>query len=123
MKINKFEDLECWREARILVKSTYDAINKSEHLKRDFRLKEQMTSAAISVMSNIAEGFSRQSNEEFIQFLYISKASSSEVQSLCYAVLDLKHITKQQFQEIYNQADKVSKINSGLIKYLTTQLK
>ena len=71
MKIKRFEELECWQEARVLVKMIYEAINKSEKFKRDYRLRDQATDAGVSVMSNIAEGFSRQSNKEFIQFLYI----------------------------------------------------
>lgn len=80
-----------------------------------------MARAAISVMSNIAEGFSRRSNKEFIQFLYISKSSASEIQSLLYAAHDLGYIEKSTFQEIYDTADKVSQLNSGFIKYLSSQ--
>ena len=79
MKLKRFEELDCWQEARKLVKRVYEAIHKSEKFKRDYRLFSQATDAAVSVMSNIAEGFSRKSNKEFIQFLYISKSSASEV--------------------------------------------
>ncbi|MCM8779277.1 MAG: four helix bundle protein [Candidatus Omnitrophica bacterium] len=123
MKIKRFEELECWQEARILVKMVYEAINKSEKFRKDYRLRDQATDAAISVMSNIAEGFSRQSNKEFIQFLYISKSSASEIQSIFYISLDLGYISKEIFDKIYRQADKVSQINSGLIKYLCSQRK
>ena len=71
MKIDKFEDLEAWQEARKLVKMVHDTINESEKFKRDYRIRDQATGAALSVMSNIAEGFSRQSNKEFIHFLFI----------------------------------------------------
>ncbi|MFN7170630.1 MAG: four helix bundle protein, partial [Candidatus Omnitrophota bacterium] len=111
------------QEARILVKMVYEAINKSEKFRKDYRLRDQATDAAISVMSNIAEGFSRQSNKEFIQFLYISKSSASEIQSIFYISLDLGYISKEIFDKIYRQADKVSQINSGLIKYLCSQRK
>jgi four helix bundle protein len=74
MKINKFEELECWQEAKALVSAVYGTINNIPKLKNDYRLRDQLTSAAVSAMSNIAEGFSRQSNREFIQFLYISKS-------------------------------------------------
>ena len=73
-------------------------------------------------MANIAEGFSRKSNKEFIQYLFISKSSSAEVQSHLYVALDQKYISKEAFQKIYKQAEKVSKMDSGLIKYLNTQL-
>jgi four helix bundle protein len=102
MNIKRFEDLVCWREARVLVKMVYNAINKNQKFQQDYRFRDQAMSAAISVMSNIAEGFSRQSNKEFKQFLYISKASSSEVQSLFYVALDLGYIKKETFDEVYN---------------------
>lgn len=121
MKITRFEEIEAWQEARKLVKLVYEAINKNDRFKKDYRLRDQATSAAVSVMSNIAEGFSRKSNKEFIQFLYISKSSSAEVQSIFYVVLDLNYIDQQNFQTIYNQADKVSQLDSGFIKYLSTQ--
>lgn len=119
MKILKFEDLECWQEAKKLVNMVYDMINSDEKFKRDYRLRDQVTSAAVSTMSNIAEGFSRQSNKEFIQFLYIAKSSASEVQSILYVALDQNYLSKEAFDNIYNQADKVSKISSGFIKYLS----
>jgi len=71
----------------------------------------------------LPKGFSRQSNKEFIQFLYISKSSASEVQSLFYIALDLNYINKEIFEQVYKQADKISQINSGLIKYLYSQRK
>jgi len=123
MKIKRFEELECWQEARLLVKMIYEVINKNERFERDYRLRDQVTDAAVSVMSNIAEGFSRQSNKEFIQFLYISKSSASEIQSIFYIALDLNYINKETFDKIYKQADKIAQINSGLIKYLSSQHK
>ena len=73
-------------------------------------------------MSNIAEGFSRKSNKEFVQYLFISKSSAAEVQSQLYVALDQNYITKEAFQQIYDQAEVVSKLNSGFIKYLQCQL-
>lgn len=69
-------------------------------------------------MSNIAEGFSRRSNKEFIQYLFISKSSATEVQSETYVASDQKYISQEIFEKIYNQAEKVSKLNSGFITYL-----
>jgi four helix bundle protein len=123
MKISRFEDLECWQEARELVKMVYEAITKSEKFKRDYRLNTQATHACVSVMSNIAEGFSRHSNREFIQFLYISKSSASEIQSIFYAAQDQSYVNQETFNKVYNQADKISKMNSNLIKYLASQPK
>jgi four helix bundle protein len=118
MKVERFEDLQCWQEARILVSSVYTAIKGSKEFQSDFRLRAQITGAAVSSMSNIAEGFSRRSNNEFIQYLFISKSSSSEVQSEAYVALDQGYITREVFDRIYELAEKVSKLTSGLISYL-----
>lgn len=91
---------------------------KQPQLSKDFRLSGQITGAAISSMSNIAEGFSRRSNKEFIQYLFISKSSSTEVRSEAYVASDQKYISQEIFENIYNQAEKVSKLNSGFITYL-----
>jgi four helix bundle protein len=123
MKITRFEDIDAWKEARKLVKMVYDVIKKSKEFRKDFRLVNQIQDAAVSSMSNISEGFSRQSNREFIQFLYISKSSAAEVQSELYVGLDQEYITQEDFDNIYNQADIVSKMDSGFIKYLQSQLK
>jgi four helix bundle protein len=117
MKITRFEDLKCWQEARILVNMVYEAIRKSPEFQRDFRLVGQITEAAVSSMSNIAEGFSRRSNKEFVQFLFVSKSSATEVQSEAYVALDQKYISNDVFKQIYNQAEKVSRMDSGFITY------
>ena len=100
----------------------YEVIRKSHGFKRDFRLVNQVQDAAVSSMSNIAEGFSRKGNKEFIQFLFISKSSVAEVQSQLYVALDQGYISQSDFDRIYDQADKVSKMDSGFIKYLNSQL-
>jgi len=123
MKINRFEDIDAWKEARKLVRMVYSVIKRSKEFRKDFRLVNQMQDAAVSSMSNIPEGFARQSNREFIQFLYISKSSAAEVQSQLYVALDQEYITQDDFNSIYNQAEIVSKMDSGFIKYLHSQLK
>ena len=75
----------------------------------------------VSSMSNIAEGFSRKGNKEFIQFLFISKSSAAEVQSHFYVALDQDYVTQDDFNEVYGQAELVSKLDSGFIKYLQSQ--
>ena len=120
MRITRFEDLECWKEARKLVNMVYDAIRSSKTLQNDFRLCNQLTGAAISVRGNIPEGFARRSNKEFIQFLFISVSSAAELQSHMYVALDQHHVTKEIFESIYQQAEKTSKLISGLITYLLT---
>ena len=122
MKINRFEEIEAWQEARKLVNLVYGAIKKSEQFRKDFRLANQIQGAAVSTMANIAEGFARKGNKEFIQYLFISKSSATEVQSHLYVAIDQTYITKEIFEKIYNQAETVSKMDSGFIKYLNSQL-
>jgi four helix bundle protein len=121
MKITRFEDIEAWQEARKLVKMVYEVIRKSHEFKRDFRLVNQVQDAAVSSMSNIAEGFSRKGNKEFIQFLFISKSSAAEVQSQFYVAIDQGYINQEDFDGVYDQAEVVSKLDSGFIKYLQSQ--
>jgi len=123
VKITRFEDIKAWQEARKLVKLVYEAINTNERFSKDLRLVNQMQGAAVSSMSNIAEGFARKGKKEFIQYLFISKSSAAEVQSHLYVALDQKYISQDMFDSIYHQADLVSKLDSGFIKYLNSQLK
>jgi four helix bundle protein len=123
MKINRFEDIQVWQEARKLVKMVYDLINKNQRFSKDLRLASQIQAAAVSSMSNIAEGFSRKGNKEFVQFLFISKSSTAEVQSQLYVALDQDYISQSDFTAVYEQADIVSKMVSSFIKYLNSQLK
>ena len=118
MSIKLFEEIDAWKAARKLVRYVYLAINKNGNFKKDYRLVNQMQGAAVSAMSNIAEGFSRRSNKEFIQFLFISKSSAAEVQSQLYVALDQNYIDEKTFEKIYTQAEIVSKLDSGFIKYL-----
>ena len=118
MKIERFEDLQAWKEARALVSQTYRAIRTAESLKRDYRFRDQIAAAAVSVMSNVAEGFSRRSDREFTQYLFIAKGSCAEVQSLLYVALDQEYINQTEFEALYEQAEKAAKLISGLITYL-----
>ncbi len=123
MKIERFEDIKAWQEARVLVKMIYQNAKDSKIFWNDYRFREQITSAAVSIMSNIAEGFSRRSKKEFIQFLFIAKGSCAEVQSLLYAALDQTYISKDIFNELYEKTEEVAKILSGFITYLLNKLK
>jgi four helix bundle protein len=120
MKLTRFEDLECWQEARSLVRTVYTA-TRDGAFKKDLRLSGQIQAAAASVMANIAEGFIRRSDKEFIQFLFIAMSSAAEVQSHLYIALDQGYITTDAFESLYQQADKTGRITSGLIKYLRTK--
>jgi four helix bundle protein len=117
MKINRFEDLECWQEARVLTKNTYDYTRHTDFLK-DFRLSGQIIGAVISIMNNICEGFDSRSNNEFVRFLTYSRRSCSEVQNCLYIALDQKYISAEAFQSTYDHCAKIRKIIDGLIRYL-----
>ena len=117
MKINRFEELEVWQFSRTLIKEIYKVTNEGQ-FKKDFALRDQMRRAAISIMSNIAEGFERKTKNELIQFLFISKGSSGEVRSQLYVSLDLDYLTNKQFSELFELAEKVTRSLSGFIKYL-----
>ena len=119
--IQKFEDLECWQQSRILVNMVYQALNSNSEFQKDFRLSGQITGAAISVMNNVAEGWASQSNAEFIRFLTYSRRSSAETQNCAYIALDQNYITREIFEEIYNQGLKTIQIIDGLLRYLRNQ--
>jgi four helix bundle protein len=123
VKITRFEDIKAWQEARKLVKLVYEAINANEKFSKDLRLVSQIQGAAVSGMSNIAEGFTRKGKREFVQYLFISKSSAAEVQSHLYVAIDQGYISKETFDQLYTQAEKVSKMDSGFIKYLNSELK
>lgn len=99
----------------------YEAVKSNQNFCKDYRFVNQIQNAAVSAMSNIAEGFSRKGNKEFIQFLFIAKSSVAEVQSQLYVALDQCYISEATFNLIYNQSEKVSKLTSGFIKYLKSK--
>ena len=101
----------------------YQIVKDNKSFWNDYKFREQITSAAVSVMSNIAEGFSRRTNKEFVQFLFIAKGSCAEVQSQLYVALDQTYISEDKFKELYSKTDEVSKILSGFITYLLNELK
>lgn len=117
MAVRYFEDLEVWKEARRLTNEVYKA-TQSPVFSKDFDLRDQMQRAAVSVMSNIAEGFERGGNQEFIQFLYIAKGSCGEVRSQLYVALDQGYIAQERFAQMCNSFKKLSGMLAGLIDYL-----
>ena len=118
MKVSRFEDLDCWKEARQLTRQIYEAIGRNANWQKDLRLCGQIQGAAVSVMANVAEGFIRHSDKEFVQFLFVAMASAAEVQSHLYVGVDQGYLSQETFDSIYAQAEKTSRIISGLIKYL-----
>ena len=117
MKIERFEDIEAWKEARNLVNMIYDISNEGLFSK-DFSLRNQIRGASVSVMSNIAEGFDRGTNREFTQFLIVTRAPASEVKSQLYVALDRNYIHQNKFDKVYQQATKVISLIDGFIRYL-----
>src|SRR3989338_7714480 len=117
MTIERFEDLDCWNQARILANLVYD-LCETRSIGRDGRLRDQITGAAISIMNNIAEGFDSQSNPEFIRFLTYSRRSVSEVQNCLYITVDQKYISADTQKELYEGCLKTRKIIDGMLRYL-----
>ena len=117
MKIERFEDIEGWQQARLLTRYVYTAAKKTRFA-RDYGLKDQIQRAAVSSISNSAEGFDSGSNAEFVKFLRYAQRSCTEVQSTLYVALDQEYITQQEFQSVYTQAAKTRSLLGGLIKYL-----
>jgi four helix bundle protein len=117
MKVESVEDLVIWIKARELVNSVY-TITKKDKFKRDWILVDQIRRAAISVMSNISEGFERGSNAEFIQFLYIAKASCGEVHCQIIIAFDQGYIAKDECDDMCNLVKTEAGIIGNFINYL-----
>jgi four helix bundle protein len=116
-KLERFEDLEVWQQSRMIAKNIYIASSQGQFA-RDFGLRDQIRRAAVSIMSNIAEGFERGTNKEFIQFLYIAKGSAGEVRSQLYVALDLGYIEKDRFDQLNTDLLSLSRQISGFVQYL-----
>ena len=116
-KIEKFEDLKCWQAARELVKMVYVGCEEGKFVK-DFDTKSQMRRAALSTMNNIAEGFGRASDKEFIRFLEIAQSSAMEVKSITYVLIDLNYLSEDKIMEISKKAEETKSITLALIRYL-----
>ena len=117
MKIDRFEDMEIWKDARDLCKFVFELTSK-EIFNKDFRFRDQIRASAGSVMDNIAEGFERGGNKEFGQFLYYSKGSCGETRSQGYRALDFKYISETEFNKLNESALRISTKIAHLIKYL-----
>lgn len=113
----RFEDIEAWQKARELTKAIY-ALSNDGQFARDFGLRDQVRRASVSIMSNIAEGFGRGGNKEFIQFLSTAKGSASEVQAQLYVALDAGYINQDQFQKLYSETEATARMIAGLLRYL-----
>ena len=116
-KIERFEDLISWQKARALNRLIYQASKKGAFGK-DFGLRDQMRRASISIMSNIAEGFERGGDKEFVQFLSTAKGSCGEVRSQLYAAFDEEYLDAADFKQLSERSIEVSRLISGFMAYL-----
>ena len=110
--ISRFEDLEIWKEGMRISVKIYEILQKC----KDFGLKDQMQRAVVSIPSNIAEGFERQTNKEFIQFLYIAKGSCGELRTQLYLAKEFKIITDEDFTALLSKLIQLSSMISNFIK-------
>lgn len=112
MKIEKFEDIQIWQKARELCLISYKLFCNN----KDYRFRDQIQSASVSIMNNVAEGFERMGNKEFRKFLYISKGSCGEVRSMLYLALDLKYISSKDFDKLNFMTVEISRMLADFIK-------
>ena len=117
--ITRFEEIEAWKTARELTRMVY-SLTEQGSFARDFGLKNQIQRAAVSVMSNIAEGFECRTQAQFLDYLGHAKASAGEVRCQLYVALDLHYITEEQFSKVFDLADKSSRQISRFMSYLET---
>jgi len=115
--IKRFEELECWMEARSFVKIVY-RLTKSNSFKKDFELVSQIRRSAVSSMANTAEGFHRSSSKDFMKFLDYSRSSIAETISHAYVALDQNYISEEEMNELKQSGNYVWKKINGLISYL-----
>lgn len=117
MKIERFEDIESRKKAKLLTNYIYDLTNE-ELFSKDWWLKDQIRRSSVSILSNIAEWFERNTDKEFKQFLYIAKWSCWEVRSQIYIAYDQKYINEEQFNVCMEMCTEISKLISKFITYL-----
>ena len=117
MNITHFEDLEIWQEAKELCNIVF-SITSKKPFRNDFKFRDQIPSSSGSVMDNIAEGFDRGGNKEFIQFLSISKGSCGETRSQSYRAYDFKYINQSELDDLLARTKRLSNKISNFIKYL-----
>ncbi len=115
--IKRFEDIESWQLARRLTKEIY-TVSKRNGFEKDFGLQNQIRRASVSILSNIAEGFERNGNKEFLQFLSVAKGSAGEVRAQLYVALDQEYIDQQTFDSLVALTENISKKINGLMFYL-----
>jgi len=121
MTAKKFEDLIFWQKARELTCLVYTYCRKNGEFRGDYGLRDQIQRSCVSVMSNIAEGFGRGGNNEFIQFLFIAKGSLAEVKSQLYVSKDLDYITDLEFRKAYDLSEEIARLMNSFIRNLKSR--
>jgi four helix bundle protein len=116
--LTRFEEIAAWQKARMLTRRIYEVTGRGAFA-RDFELRHQIRRAAVSSMSNIAEGFERDGNSEFRQFLAIAKGSAGEVKSQLYVALDAGYLSPEEFEELYRLASETGQLIGGFSRYLS----
>jgi len=113
-KFTSFEEIDIWKLARILTSEIYCEFKKS----RDFSFRDQIQKSCVSIMNNIAEGYERNTSNEFVHFLKIAKASAGEVKSMLYLSEDLGYLSADRSLELRNNIQEIMKKTGSLIRYL-----
>jgi four helix bundle protein len=121
MKYTRFEDMQVWRDARMLNRRIYE-VSEAGLFRRDYGLKDQIRRASVSITSNIAEGFESQGHRNFIRFLSSARASSAEVRSQLYLAFDLNYLSREAFDPLISVCESISRQLTGLIKTLQSRL-
>ena len=121
MAVERIEDLDCWKLGRELTNEAY-RVTRSEACRKDFGFVDQIRRASVSIMNNISEGFERDTNRDFIKFLFIAKGSAGEVRSMSYIALDQGYIEETEFDHMQELSCRCSAAIWGLIKSLGKRL-
>jgi four helix bundle protein len=116
-KIENFENIEAWKSAREATKQIY-LLSSAGEFSRDFGLRDQIRRSSVSIMSNIAEGFEREGNREFLNFLSIAKGSCGEARAQLYVALDQHYIQPDQFDKAYKLLSETGRLVGGFMRYL-----
>ncbi|HET6670855.1 MAG TPA: four helix bundle protein [Pyrinomonadaceae bacterium] len=116
-RIERFEDIRSWKKSRELTKQIYEITSQGD-FKRDFGLRDQIRKASVSILSNIAEGFERGGDQEFLQFLAVAKGSCGEVRAQLYVAYDQGYLARDKFELLSKSAQEVSGLISAFMRYL-----
>jgi four helix bundle protein len=116
--MKSFEEIKSWQEARNFCNELFLLLKNKKSFNSDYGLKDQMLRSSGSIMDNIAEGFGRGGNKEFVQYLFISRASCYETKSQLYRAFDRGYLNKEEKESFINRIELIAKLISGLIKYL-----